>query len=70
MDLPTEYYIKYLTNQPRRLKTHVLNTNPFVWIQTLFTVTDLIFAFMVAAAPDLNSTPADELTLHLPDGVP
>jgi hypothetical protein len=63
-----EFYIKYLDNRPVGLKTHILNTNSFIWIQTLFTVGDLIGAYKTAVAPRFDSTPVDELTLHLPDG--
>lgn len=63
-----EFYIKYLDNRPVGLKTHILNTNSFIWIQTLFTVGDLIGAFQGLANSPLASVFVGDLTLHLPDG--
>ncbi|EGF79878.1 hypothetical protein BATDEDRAFT_89316 [Batrachochytrium dendrobatidis JAM81] len=39
------FFVQYLDNQPVGLRTHILNTNTFVWVQTLFTVADLVAAF-------------------------
>ena len=63
-----EFYIKYLDNRPVGLKTHILNTNSFIWIQTLFTIGDLIGAFQGLANSPLASVFVRDLTLHLPDG--
>ena len=62
-----EFYIKYLDNRPVGLKTHILNTNSFLWIQTLFTVGDLIGAFQGLANSPLASVFVGDLTLHFPD---
>ena len=65
----TEIYIKYLNYQAVGVKTHILNTNPVSWIQTLFKVGDLIAAYKIAVTPLLDQSSLAELTLHLPDGV-
>ncbi|KAJ3291264.1 hypothetical protein HDU76_007305 [Blyttiomyces sp. JEL0837] len=67
MDDPN-FYINYLDNRPVELNTHILNTSTFVWVQNIFEVEDLFAGFKSAVSPRFDSTPVDELTLHLPDG--
>ncbi|KAJ3338491.1 hypothetical protein HDU83_008157, partial [Entophlyctis luteolus] len=62
-------FVKYAGNQPVAIRTHKLMTTTGQWIQTLFNVTDVIGAVKQALAPRFDSTPADELTLHLPEGM-
>ena len=60
-----QYYIKYLNNGAVGMKTHTLIMTTGEWVQTLFTVGDLVSAFF-------PNTPPNELgqySLHLPDGV-
>ena len=64
-----QYYIKYLDSGAVGMKTHTLIMTTGVWVQILFTVGDLVAAYKTAVAPRFDSTPTDELTLHLPDGV-
>jgi hypothetical protein len=71
-----QFYIKYLTNGPVGLKTHILNTNTFEWVQTVFTVGDLvagtrrlIVAFQQLPNSPLASSFAGDITLHLPEAV-
>ncbi|KAK5664495.1 hypothetical protein QVD99_000034 [Batrachochytrium dendrobatidis] len=65
-----QFYIKYLENQPVGLRTHILNTNTFVWVQTLFTVGDLVAAFQALPNSPLASAFVGDLTLHsVVDGV-
>jgi hypothetical protein len=64
-----QFYIKYLTNGPVGLKTHILNTNTFEWVQTVFTVGDLLAAYKTVVAPLLDTSSLAQLTLHLPDDV-
>ncbi|KAL5040653.1 hypothetical protein RTP6_7852 [Batrachochytrium dendrobatidis] len=59
-----QFYIQYLHNQPVGLRTHILNTNTFVWVQTLFTVGDLVAAYKTATTPRFDAVPVDELTIH------
>ncbi|OAJ41499.1 hypothetical protein BDEG_25082 [Batrachochytrium dendrobatidis JEL423] len=59
-----KFYIKYLDYQPVGLRTHILNTNTFVWLQTLFTVGDLVAAVKQALPSKLGAIPVDELTIH------
>ncbi|KAJ8330558.1 hypothetical protein O5D80_001535 [Batrachochytrium dendrobatidis] len=64
------FYIQYLNNQPVGLRTHILNTNTFVWVQTLFTVGDLVAAVKQALPSKLGDIDPDELTIHyVVDGV-
>jgi hypothetical protein len=71
-----QFYIKYLTNGPVGLKTHILNTNTFEWVQTVFTVGDLvagtrrlIVAFQQLPNSPLASSFAGDIILHLPEAV-
>ncbi|KAL5040693.1 hypothetical protein RTP6_007677 [Batrachochytrium dendrobatidis] len=59
-----KFYIQYLDYQPVGLRTHILNTNTFVWLQTLFTVGDLVAAVKQALPSKLGAIPVDELTIH------
>jgi hypothetical protein len=64
-----QYYIKYLANTVG-VKTHILNTNTFAWVQTLLTVGDLVAAFQALPNSPLASFFAGDLSLHsLSDGV-
>ncbi|KAK5667760.1 hypothetical protein QVD99_005605 [Batrachochytrium dendrobatidis] len=58
------FYIQYLDNQSVKINTHILNTNTFVWVQTLFTVAELVAAYKTATTPLFDAIPVDELTLH------
>ena len=62
-----EFYIKYSQNQPVGVKTHLLNTHTFEWIQTVFTVGHLVAAYLPNSL--LANTPLELLTLHLPDSI-
>ena len=59
-----EFYIQYLNYQPVGLKTHILNTKSFEWIQIISTVGDLIAAYKTAVAPLLDHLSLAQLTLH------
>ena len=61
-----EYYVKYLDNQPVKIEIDYLGQEKRN--RSLKDVGDLISAYKTAVAPRFDSTPADELTLHLPDG--
>jgi len=63
----TELYIKYLTNAAVPVDTSY-GRGPQGTLP-LFTVAHLIAAYKTVVAPRFDSTPTDELTLHLPDGV-
>ncbi|KAL5035448.1 hypothetical protein RTP6_003141 [Batrachochytrium dendrobatidis] len=64
------FYIQYLDNQPVGLRTHILNTNTFVWVQTLFTVANLVAAFQALPNSPLASAFVGDITLHyVMDGV-
>ena len=67
--LQTAFFIQYLNNQPVGLKTHILNTNTFAWIQTFFNVGDLVAAYKSVVAPFLDQSSLAELTIHLPVGI-
>ena len=64
-----EFYIKYSQNQPVGVKTHLLNTHTFEWIQTVFTVGHLVAAYRTAVTPLLDHSSVAQLTLHLPDSI-
>ena len=61
-----DYYVKYNNHLPVAVKTHILNTKSFEWIQTLFTVGDLIAACTLGSTRRLLGLPEDHgpLTLH------
>jgi hypothetical protein len=59
-----QFYIKYLTNQPVGLKTHILINTTGLWVQTLFTVGDLIAAFQQLPNSPLAHAFVGDLTLH------
>jgi hypothetical protein len=61
-----EYYIKYLDNQPVSIET-AYNSNGENRNRPLTTVAHLVAAYKAAVAPLLDSTPIDELSLHLPE---
>jgi len=62
-----QYYIKYLTNGPVKVETHY--TGEKDRRRPLTDVGDLIAAYKTAVAPRFDSTPTDELTLHLPGSI-
>jgi len=64
-----QYYIKYLTNGPVGCKTHTLIMTTGLWVQTLFTVGDLIAAFQQRPGSLLSNTDSGLISLHLPDGI-
>ena len=58
------FYIKYLDYQPVGLKTHILNTITFEWIQIITTVGDLIAAYQARPGSLLANTDSSLITLH------
>ena len=58
-----QFYVKYLTNGPVGVKTHSLIMTTGVWVQTLFTVGDLVAAFFPTKSPN----ELGQYSLHLPD---
>ncbi|KAI8891538.1 hypothetical protein BC833DRAFT_662985, partial [Globomyces pollinis-pini] len=62
------FFIQYLTNKPVKVQTHI-DSQRVKREFPLTDVADLIVSYKAAVAPRFDSTPTDELTLHLPEGV-
>ena len=63
-----DIYIKYQENQPVLVET-LYNNHGGKRDRPLTTVAHVVAAYKTAVAPRFDSTPTDELTLHLPEGV-
>ncbi|KAJ1501771.1 hypothetical protein HMI55_003226, partial [Coelomomyces lativittatus] len=61
------FYVKYLNNQPVPIDTHYNGDQKRS--RPLSTVAHLVAAMKTAVTPRFDSTPTDELTLHLPEGI-
>ncbi|KAJ3341878.1 hypothetical protein HDU83_006399, partial [Entophlyctis luteolus] len=67
--MTTQFFVKYGDNYPVKIKTHY-DTQGTRREDPLSDVADVIGAVKQVLAPRFDSTPVDELTLHLPSGVP
>jgi hypothetical protein len=62
----TQFYIKYLDNQPVQISTHINNDKTAYRVFPLENVGDLVAAYKAAVAPLLDHSSLAQLTLHLP----